>query len=328
MNSTPSIASRTDRPATTRHLSNRHWVLFVDWCSAVGRTALPTTPDTVLAFLAELPAGAATVRRRMRAIYVAHQASGLPAPSAAVDFDNLLRPARFDPVVVGRVLDAIPVGGWPTGIVGRRDAALVALVCSAGLTRRHIQTLHSIPDADGQLVVPTLPALPSTPRPGTCPACAVTRWLRVHALFVTGGWRTVRATLADLGEIPAATDTTHDCTQPITPPPAAAGERAAAALFTPIDHRGMPETWAISTRSITTIIATRLTAPAYENWWDDRVAPTSGRAWDDTDRARVLAERKAANDRFAAIETSLDEADAYAETILQHLNTTLNTNPG
>jgi hypothetical protein len=140
-------------------------------------------------------------------------------------------------------------------MVGRRDAALVALVCTAGLTRRQIRTLHSEVDGDGLLVAPTLPALPSTPRPGECPACAVTRWLRVHAMVVTGGWRTVRADLADLGETPAGTGTTHDCTQPVTWP-VAAGERATSPLFTPIDPRGSPETWALSTRSVTTIVAT------------------------------------------------------------------------
>jgi hypothetical protein len=309
-------------------MKSRHWGLFADWCTAFNHCPLPAAPETVLAFLAELPTGSATVGRRLHAIDAANRTAGWPAPSAAPAFDELLRPARpprFDPDLVGRALEVIPIGGWPTGIVGRRDAALVALVCTAGLTRRQIQALRSALDGDGQLVAPTLPTLPSTPRPGTCPACAVTRWLRVHAMVVTGGWRTVRAALADLGETPADTDITHACTRPLTWP--VAGEWAVGPLFAPIGPRGTPETWALSTRSITAIVATRLSPPtlsAPEDGWDEPTAGTSGRTWGDDDRARVLAERKAAIDRFADIETRLDQADAYAETILQRLNTALN----
>jgi hypothetical protein len=259
-------------------MNTRHWGLFVDWCTAVDYCPLPAAPDTVLAFLAELPTGPATVGRRLRVIDAAHQVAGWPAPSAAPAFDELLRPARpprFDPAVVARALDAIPVGGWPTGMVGRRDAAVVALVCSAGLTRRQIRALHSGVDGDGQLVPPTLPALPTTPGPGTCPACAVTRWLRVHAMTVTSGWRTVRAELADLGETPVGTEVTHDCTQPVSWPALAVGEQTPSPLFTPIDHRGSPETWALSTRSITTIVATRLTIPTHPSPRKRMGRPTS-----------------------------------------------------
>jgi hypothetical protein len=165
------------------------------------------------------------------------------------------------------------------------------------------------------------------PGPGTCPACAVTRWLRVHATVATGGWRTVRAELADLGETLADTEVTHDCTQPVARPAPPTGEWAASPLFTPIDHRGSPETWALSIRSVTTIVATRLFTPIHptlETGWEDPQAARSGRPWGEADRARVLAERKAANARLADIETRLDQADAYAETLLQRLNTTLN----
>ncbi len=41
----------------------------------------------------------------------------------------------------------------------------------------------------------------------------------------------------------------------------------------------------------------------------------------------MLAERKAATDRLADIETVLDEADAYAEGILQRLDIALSGDP-
>jgi hypothetical protein len=80
-------------------------------------------------------------------------------------FDELLRlarPHRFDPVLVGRPL------------AGRRDAALV---CSAGLARRQIRALHSEVDGDGQLVVPTLPAMPNTPAGNVRGVRGHPRWL-------------------------------------------------------------------------------------------------------------------------------------------------------
>jgi hypothetical protein len=74
-------------------------------------------------------------------------------------------------------------------------------------------------------------------------------------MVVTGGWRTVRAEFVDLGETPAGSDTAHDCTDPVSWP-VVAGEWVAAVLFTPIDRRGSPETWALSTRSVIAIVAT------------------------------------------------------------------------
>lgn len=315
----------------------RHWALFADWCTATDRASLPATPDTILAFFGDIPAGSATILRRLRAVDTAHRTAGFPAPSTAPAFDRLLRPVRsplVDPDLVGRALDLIPVGGWPTGMIGRRDAALVAVVCTAGFTRRQSRNLRSEVDAHGQLGVPGLPVLPTTRLPGPCPACALTRWLRVHAGTAVDGWRAVRADLADLGEVLAGTDTTHDCTRPLLWP-LTPGERGTTPLFAPINRHGTPETWSISTRSITTIVATRLAAvpraALSEDGWHvpPSTAGEANQSWGADDRARVVAERKAAADRFADIESSLDAADAYAESVLARLNAALRSNrPG
>jgi hypothetical protein len=57
---------------------------------------------------------------------------------------------------------------------------------------------------------------------------------------------------------------------------------------------------------------------------DDLPAGSSSRGWEEADRARVLAERQAAIARLAELETRLDQADAYAETILHRLEVALN----
>ncbi len=316
--------------ATTMAGNRRHWALFGDWCVAVDRQALPATPDTILAFLAELPAGPATMLRRIRAIDTAHRAAGWWPPSAAPALDTLLRPdrpARYDPALVARALQLIPVGGWPTGIIGRRDAAVAVLICTAGMTRRQIQTLYPGLAVGGHGT--TVAVMAATEHPGTCPACALSRWQRVHATIGADGWRAVRDELADLGEVPAGTQTDHDCTRPIPWPEASAWRRPP--LFSPIDRHGAPEaTCPLSGRSITTIVATRLHTAAYDPTADlpDGSDTAAGRrgAWDETDRHRVRDQRKQAMERLAAIDTLVDEADAYAEAILERLDTDLNGN--
>ena len=187
----------------------RHWALFADWCVAVGYCALPAEPATVATFLTAVPAGPATLARRLRAIDAAHRSAGVPVPGGGGTLDALVgrRPAvpRFPPDQVARALGAIPVGGWPTGIVGRRDAAVVALICCAGLTRAQVQALRVGATPPGQYQVAgeqvgLAALLEKTPRSedaGHCPRCALTRWLYVAASVERLGWRAVRGELAD-----------------------------------------------------------------------------------------------------------------------------------
>jgi len=301
----------------------------------------------ILAFLAELPTGPATVRRRILAIDAAHRSAGYPPPSASPAFDALLRPprpARFDPALVAAALAVIPVGGWPAGIVGRRDAALVALVCTAGLTRRQIQALRTPPSSQGDDQRPGTvgesapPAVAATEDTGTCPACALTRWQWVATTTAAAGWRTVRNDLADLGEILAGAETTHHCTQPLEPgstgddrwgryPSRRVDDDRPQPLVCAIDRHGTPQTaYPLSVRSITTIVATRLanatrtdrTSPSGPSF----TAAAAARPWNEDDHARALAERKAGTDRLAGYQDALDAADAYAyaEAILARLD--------
>ncbi len=337
-------------PAVTV-VADRHWALFADWCTATALRSLPAMPETILAFLAELPTGPATVRRRIGAVDAAHRSVGYPPPSASPAFDALLRPPRsprFDPDLVATALAIIPVGGWPTGIVGRRDAALVAFICTAGLTRRQTQALRTPPSATqgekqrgaGTAGESGLPAVAATDHPGPCPACALTRWQRVAATTEAAGWRTVRNHLADLGETTAENETSHDCTRPagelthdedrwvpgqVGPRPSDSRPRP---LFCAVDRHGTPQTgYPLSTRSITTIVATRLAAAANADprrqamTVSDR--PGAASTWSSDDHARVVAARHAATDRLASFEADLDEADAYAEAILARLDADL-----
>lgn len=333
----------------------RHWALFADWCAATGRSSLPAEPATVVAFLVELPAGAATVARRVRAIDAAHRSAGLLAPGESVELDKALgrrlAPPRFDTGRVARALAAIPVGGWPTGIVGRRDAAIVALICSAGLTRAQVQALRTgtsdgLPlgsgvgsqdgraggPASGQRHTPVdvLEAIATAEEAGSCPACAMARWLHVAAGLQRFGWRTVRAELADLGEIPAGTEAAHACSEPFAWPTGRDAERSP--LFCAIDRHGAPEMgYPLSTRSITAIVAGRLSAgertPPGELGGADvgessETVGVDGRPrWGVEDRHRVAA-------RFAEVEAVLDEMEDEAEAILARVRAAMGDDLG
>lgn len=342
--------------STTTQVADRHWALFADWCTATDTSRLPATPETVLAFLAELPAGPATVRRRVLVVDAVHRRAGHCLPSVSPAFDALLRPgrpARFDPELVATALALIRVGGWPTGIVGRRDAALVALICTAGLTRRQTQALRTSPSAtqgeprrSGTAGESGLPALAATERPGLCPACALTRWQRVATTTVTAGWRTVRNHLADLGDITAENELTHDCTRPASeltddkdggwvPGHTAPRESDSrpVPLFCAIDRHGTPQTgYPLSTRSVTAIIAARLAAAAHADRHQPVTTVSDGAGpsatWSSDDHARVVGARHAATGRLASFEADLDAADDYAEAILTRLEAELSRDSG
>lgn len=337
-------------PAVTV-VADRHWALFADWCTATDTSCLPATPETILAFLDELPAGPATIRRRIGAVDAAHRSAGHPPPSASPAFDALLRPsrpARFDHDLVAVALAIIPVGGWPVGIVGRRDAAVVALICTAGLTRRQTQALQTSPATTqgeeqrgaGTAGESGLPAVVATAHPGACPACALTRWQWVAAMTAAAGWRTVRGHVADLGETTAADETSHDCTRPAGEPDLSdddqwvlgrLGRRLVDSrpvpLFCAIDRHGTPQTgYPLSTRSITTIVAARLAAAHTDRHQPAATAPDQTKsfaAWSSEDHARVVTARQAVTDRLASFEADLDQADAYAEAILARLDAEL-----
>lgn len=299
----------------------RHWALFVDWCIATGQRPLPAEPATVAAFLTELPIGTATAARRVRAIDAAHAAAGLPGPGGRAELDALLgrtpAPPRFEADLVARALGAIPVGGWPAGIVGRRDGAIVALICSAGLTRAQVQALRSATSDVGSLPG-RLGLGEEDADAGACSACALTRWLRVAERVERDGWRAVRAELADYGEVPAGEENTHDCARPLSWS-SDSGAGRGSPLFCPIDRHGAPESgYPLSRRSITAIVASRLSFAEADV--DARTAAGPDR---DVQESQALGDhdwgveqRRQAAERFAEIEAVLDEAEAHAEAIL------------
>lgn len=115
------------------------WALFQDWCSATDLDPIPADPLTLAQFLADHPAAPRTQVRRITAINTVHRDHGHPAPGVAPTIRALLDDRRRDHLTQLRsrlapVIAQLPTHGWPTGVFGRRDAALLMF---AGLGYRY-----------------------------------------------------------------------------------------------------------------------------------------------------------------------------------------------
>jgi len=196
------------------------WALFVDWCVAVGARALPASPSTVLAFFEDMPAGP----RWPGAPGPWTQRTAWPGPGrpAGTLWTRWTGPVRTGTAAdrgatpLARALRSAPIGGWPAGLVGRRDAAIVALMCTAGLSRDQVRRLRGLDVAwaAGRLNIGS--------SPGSCPRCALTRRYRAWLLVAVAGWRRARVRIEELGAALAQDTAEHDCS-----------ELAGLGLFTP-----------------------------------------------------------------------------------------------
>ena len=294
----------------------RAWLLFKDWCQAVGESALPALPQALAAFLADAPAPRAVALRRVRAVDVMHAAAGFEPPGRDEAVRLLLatgsHPPRYAPEQVARALSAAIIGNWPVGLVGRRDAALVAMACLGGYSHRQLAAMRT----DEALVAGTpelLARLGRAEGPRPFPACAASRWLRVQAQLASYGWRHVRDELADLGEVTAGAEEHHDCDWPVPWPK---GLDRRVPLFSAIDHHGGLELrLALSARSMSTIVKERLAA-------GEDGTPTLQQAAQPVrrrpvpDRQEAEARRRQALARLAALDDLVDEAGDMAEAVL------------
>jgi hypothetical protein len=199
--------------ATSRHPTSRHpdgavpphlageWALFTDWCSATSRHPLPVNLDTVLAFLADLPASPAVTGRRARAIRAAHTGAGLLTPSLSDIGGSDHTPATVGQRLIASTcltpadaLRSLPIFEHPAAVPARRDGVLILMCLVLSWPRR--QARQATADVRP---VPRLGNLdlPLGADPATCPGCVLTRWLRVLAADVAGSRPLVETVVAD-----------------------------------------------------------------------------------------------------------------------------------
>jgi len=287
------------------------WELFQDWCDATGNVALPTTWETVTAFLEDTQAAPSTAVRRLGAIRARHERArrdlvGAPprppvpvpwrTPGDPVDPDRQDGPRWLD---LAEALHQVPVYGWPHAVTGRRDA-LVLVLAAYGWHRHQIVSL-----TPAQVTLEPVPAidgvdLPMTNHGLTCPSCVLTRWLRVlSSIYATGDPNT--DLIAHLVEDQPADVRVHECGRTVP-----AGWRAPPWILPSIDGHGRIDLGTqIPIRRVSAILANR-----QKPFGVIASAPTDAQHRSPNTRrtaAPSLAERAAA---AHAIDAALDDLDA------------------
>lgn len=221
------------RAPRTRAAYAGDWAHFRRWCSAAGLDALPAAVDTVRLYLADLEAtrspdgqavfSPATMGRRLAAIAAAHHDAGHPSPTrdpavgavltgirrTRAHATHQMRPLLLEDLRT--VLADTGFGTWPTGLIATRDAAALLIGFTGALRRSELAAL-TVADAsfhpvDGlhlriarsktdQTSRGATVVLPYGTRAGTCPPCAVLRWMGLLAAAPHGRPALMRAVLA------------------------------------------------------------------------------------------------------------------------------------
>jgi hypothetical protein len=227
----------------------RDWALYADWCHSWGRRPEHTDPDLLEQFFTELPAAPVTLQNRARAIRKELERRGysvtLPPREPRTPPPTLIRTGEKYATTEG-ALAQLPRARRVTGFRGRRDAWLLILIGVLQLTRRecHQISAEHIDLSAGIRIHGRF--IPTGTDPATCPACAVTRWLRVMGVYGVG-FRSYAFQLLDPAT--ALTDE-HDCETPVED-----DWRNAPQLLPAIDQHGWIRDAPLSLRSISAVSA-------------------------------------------------------------------------
>lgn len=277
----------------------RDWLLWCDWCSAMGRPAVPAEPDHLVEFTAAMNGGQGTRRRRIRAIIAKCAEFGEP-----IVLEHP-RPRLWDEGLgdSGKVLHRIPRWGWPVGLNRRRDAFVVVLA-SLGFTRRQVCSLSSgeIDLASGVTVSGR--QVPAADASSECGRCAVHDWLSALATTVNGGRADAQKLLATPGQ-PSA----HRCGEGVDP-----RWRSAPRLVPAIDRHGwLDDTRAVSERTVTQILRTWLSRSRDDQW---EPAATQGSRSAQPARARSALDLP---ELLEELEAQIDTISSRVDELLQEV---------
>ena len=204
------------------------------------------------------------------------------------------RPADIE--AMGDRLGQIPAWGWPEGLVGRRDSAVIALVLGAGMDRHTLCGLRA-----GELAGVAVRLEPAGPA-RRCGRCALAGWAQALAVGHGQGRRALRWWLSE----PPGPDTErhHVCD------PAEAGLLATLELagiadrpaFVALDRLGNLGLDPLSTRSISAIISRRVVSRGVGA---EVLAPSVPEGWGPV--------RRSTAESFARLGRLLDELEAGLE---------------
>ena len=287
-------------------VAERDWGLFVDWCHAADVDETVAGETEISLFITEVSESPAVNQRRsdhLRALRMTPEQRRQPGEeSGAV---QLLRAA------CGQVLARVVVAGWPGGVQGRRDAFVLVLRGHLGMTRRQIRALTTVglELGEGRARVMGRRVWP-TPKPGECPVCGLTRWVRTLAQANTHGWRDVRNTMAGQWAAAADEQSIHDCAKPVSQ-----WWRRSQVLVPAIDRHGWVDDHApISGRALTAVVARphRLALATQPEFVLSSVTAT-GPAWSRVEQAKQIAGWEPLLDR---LDTEIEVALARSRALL------------
>ncbi len=158
--------------------------------------ALSCTTREIEAFLRDVSGPEATQKRRTRAILRALKSGGLKTRSTGGLDEGW-----------PQLLEKMPASGFPAGLRGRRDAWLLVLIAVLGMSSREalaVETRDVKLQPEIAIARRMVARADSAP---ACPACAVTRWLRVLGPAAAG----MTAMTVDILNRPHGADLIHDC---------------------------------------------------------------------------------------------------------------------
>ena len=183
----PAAWSEQAVPGRYRH----DWQLFLDWCTATDRAALPADPghrDRVPRRPPRHPRHEPPAPHRDPLDPPARpRTRAAPHHGAAVTCPPAHRQDGIDAETIRPLLEQMPTSGWTAGLVGRRDALLLVLAAH-GVPYAAIERLHrrDVAVDENRCLVVTLPnsvvRIPAAPAdPRTCPVAVYLRWARLLA---------------------------------------------------------------------------------------------------------------------------------------------------
>jgi hypothetical protein len=299
--------------ALPRSREMRDWELFIDWCDSMDAVALPATAETISAFLTAFPAAIQTHGRRVETIRRAHERAGEPFAVPAAQRVSAFREGP-EWTTLSRALAQVPKyrhrNGFHVALRGRRDGWLLVLIGQLRFSRGEARALQQTDVALFPRLTIRGEPVPKTEPAAECPACAVTRWLRVAGSASYGWWNEVKETVSPIG----VDESAHDCAVGLD-----GSWRQAATLLPAIDRHGWVSGEPMSLRSISTVMAFRQVLGQVAEIQQSPRTIATGRFADAT--MTELADAYADVDqRAAALLLRLKEVVGEADDLVDHLN--------
>lgn len=293
----------------------RDWSLFSDWCESRDLSSLPTNAETIATFLSAFPTTIAAQGRRVRAIRRAHELArehldlpGHERPRALRDGDEWAPLPR----ALAQLTPYQHPKNFEVALRARRDGWLLVLIGLVGISREAARrTVGDDVRLLGGISVRDVD-VPRAEPAGECPACAVTRWLRIATPAIYGFQTEIKEAVSPLG----VHEGDHDCTTPLYD----GTWRTLATLLPAIDRHGWVTSDPMSTRAISTTMRLRQT-PGQTSTTSSRIVyPVATGRFADASTQDLADAYTDVDERAAALLLRLEQLVGEADDMQEQIN--------